>query len=206
MDESTLKPNSFKSKNELAKRKETEAIDSPVKIVSTKERSVFRKIGDILINQTDGNISDYVINQVIVPAVKNMWADALISVIELIFGTRRPRSNGTTKTNYTVYSNPNNKPAQSSLQEPERYTFVAAKQDFKEVIFDERWQAEDVVDKMTSAIMEYGTTSIADYYELVGLPINFTDYKYGWTNLANAAIERVGGGYLLKLPPTVKLD
>ena len=205
MDERLLKPNSFKSKNELANRNE-EPVDISAKVVRTKERSVWRRLGDILINQNEESISDYVINKVIIPSVKNMWADALISIIELVFGTRRPVSGGASRTNYTVYSNQNNKPAQSSIQEPERYAVASSKQDFKEVIFDERWQAEDIVDKMTSAIMEYGTVSVADYYELVGLPINFTDYKYGWTNLANAAIERVGGGYLLKMPPTIKLD
>lgn len=205
MDESSLKPNSFKSKNELANRKD-DVVDSPVKIVNTKERSVFRRLGDILINQNEESITDYVINQVIVPSVKNMWADALISVIEFIFGTRRPRSSNGSKTNYTVFSNSSNKPVQSSLQEPERYSVATSRQDFKEVIFEERWQAEDAIDKMTTAIMEYGTVSVADYYDIVGIPSNFTDNKYGWTNLANAHIERVGGGYLLKLPPTVKLD
>lgn len=205
MDESSLKPNSFKYKKELAERND-DILDSPTKVVKTKERSFLRRIGDILINPNEGNISDYVINEVIIPSVKNMWADALISVIEFIFGTRRPRSSSGSKTNYTVFSNSNSKPAQSSLQEPERYSVATSRQDFKEIIFEERWQAEDAVDKMTTAIMEYGTVSVADYYDIVGLPSNFTDNKYGWTNLANAHIERVGGGYLLKLPPTIKLD
>mgnify|MGYP006988990953 CR=1 FL=1 len=38
MDESSLKPNSFKSKIELAKHKD-DAIEVPVKIVKTKERN-----------------------------------------------------------------------------------------------------------------------------------------------------------------------
>lgn len=177
------------------------------KIVQTKKRSVLRQIGDILINQNDESVMDYVVNTVLIPSVKNMWADALISVIELVFGTRRPRQNGTTKTNYTAYSSSSAKPAQVPMvQEPAKNTWATAKNSFEEVIFENRWEAEEVLDNMVAAIMEYGSVSIADYYEQVNMPSNFTDNKYGWTNLANAAIERVGGGYLLKLPPTVKLD
>lgn len=175
-------------------------------IVQTKKRSFLRQMGDILINQNDENIADYIFNNVIIPSVKNMWADALISVIELVFGTRRPRQNGTTKTNYTAYSSSSTKQIQTSAQEPAKNTWVAVKSSFEEVIFENRWEAEEVLDNLVAAIMEYGSVSIADYYEQVSLPSNFTDNKYGWTNLANAAIERVGGGYLLKLPPTVKLD
>ena len=205
MDESSLKPNSFKYKKELAERND-DILDSPTKVVKTKERSFLRRIGDILINQNEESLTDYVVNKVIVPSVKNMWADALISMIEFIFGTRRPVSGSGSKTNYTVFSNPASKPVQSSLQEPERYSIASSRQDFKEVIFEERWQAEDTIDKMVTAIMEYGTVSVADYYDIVGVASNFTDNKYGWTNLSNAHIERVGGGYLLKLPPTIKLD
>lgn len=205
MDESSLKPNSFKSKNPIQEKEDDHIIDSPTKVVQTKKRSVLRQIGDILVNQNNESIADYVVNNVLIPSVKNMWADALISIIELIFGTRRPISGSSTKTNYTKFSSGSAKPAQSSIQEPERYA-VTKKQDFEEVIFENRWEAEDVLDNLISAIMEYGSVNIADYYELINMPSNFTDNKYGWTNLANAAIERVGGGYLLKLPPTVKLD
>ena len=49
--------------------------------------------------------------------------------------------------------------------------------------------------------------TVADLYDLVGLNHNFTDNKYGWTNLRNAQPVRDRDGYyILKLPRAVPID
>ena len=52
----------------------------------------------------------------------------------------------------------------------------------------------------------YGTVSVADLYDLVGISGNYTDNKYGWTNIRNAEPIRVRDGYMLKLPKALPLN
>ena len=59
---------------------------------------------------------------------------------------------------------------------------------------------------MDELLETYGIVSVADLYELVGIIGNYTDNKYGWTNLRNAEPIRVNGGYLLKLPKVCPID
>ena len=59
---------------------------------------------------------------------------------------------------------------------------------------------------MDELIDTYGSVSVADMYDLVGMSCNYTDNKYGWTNLRNAEPVRVRDGYLLKMPKATPID
>ena len=60
---------------------------------------------------------------------------------------------------------------------------------------------------MEEIIATYGLVSVADFYELVGVPSNYTDNNYGWSNLRNAYVDRLrDGGYIIKLPRAFQLD
>ena len=52
----------------------------------------------------------------------------------------------------------------------------------------------------------FGEVTVADLYDLVGISSDYTDRKYGWTDLATAKPIRVRGGYLLDLPRAKLLD
>ena len=59
---------------------------------------------------------------------------------------------------------------------------------------------------MDELIDTYGNVSVADLYDLVGKSSEYTDNKYGWTNLRNAEPVRVRDGYMLKLPKPGPID
>jgi hypothetical protein len=77
---------------------------------------------------------------------------------------------------------------------------------FDEIVLDKRVEAEEVLDRMDAWIDKYDSVSVADFYEMCGVSSNYTDNKYGWTDLRGAAIQHVRGGYLIKLPPPEPLD
>ena len=52
----------------------------------------------------------------------------------------------------------------------------------------------------------YGLVRVADLKDLVGISDNYTDNKYGWTNIRNAEIVRVRDGYMIKMPKAVPID
>ena len=78
--------------------------------------------------------------------------------------------------------------------------------DFDEVILDSRVEAEEVIDKLYEVVSRYGSATVMDLYELVGLPSSHTDNKWGWTSLRGAGVSRAHGGYLLDLPEPQPLD
>lgn len=47
--------------------------------------------------------------------------------------------------------------------------------------FETRSDAETVLDELNDIANEYGSASLADYYELAGVTSVFADTKYGWT-------------------------
>lgn len=60
---------------------------------------------------------------------------------------------------------------------------------------------------MDELIDMYGVVSVADLYDLVGITGNYTDNKYGWTNIRNAEpVRAMGGGYMLKLPKALPIN
>lgn len=78
--------------------------------------------------------------------------------------------------------------------------------DFDEIILATRVEAEEVVDRLFDLVGRYESASVSDLYSLVGISGNFTDEKWGWTDLRGAGVERVRNGYLLDLPRPEPLD
>ena len=72
--------------------------------------------------------------------------------------------------------------------------------DYDDVILESRGDAEEVLNQLNDLIDVYRIASVADLYDLVGVTPNYTDFKYGWTNLANAEVVRTRDGYKIKLP------
>ena len=78
--------------------------------------------------------------------------------------------------------------------------------DFNEIILGTRVEAEEVIDRLFDLLSKYDNASVADLYELVGITANFTDEKWGWTDLRGASVAKVRNGYLLDLPRPEPLD
>ena len=59
---------------------------------------------------------------------------------------------------------------------------------------------------MDEMISVYGIVSVADLYDLIGVTGNYTDNKYGWTDIRSASVVRVRDGYIVKMPKAMPLD
>ena len=78
--------------------------------------------------------------------------------------------------------------------------------EYDDIILDNRGEAEDVLSRMDELIDTYGVVSVADFYDLVGITGNYTDNKYGWSDIRNASVVRVREGYMIKLPKALPLN
>lgn len=151
----------------------------------------------------------YVVFGVLIPAAKDAIVDAGSSGIErLVFGESRRKKNPPPSgpTGYVSY----NRYAMGTrnTQPPSRIMSNRARSqhDFDEIVLSSRPEAEEVIDRLFDLTSRYGSASVADLYELVGLSSNHTDHKWGWEDVRGSGVARVRDGYLLDLPEPKPLD
>ena len=58
---------------------------------------------------------------------------------------------------------------------------------------------------MEELLDRFDAVSVADLFDMAGISCNYTDNKYGWTNLDSARVERVRDGYIIRLPRATTL-
>ncbi len=173
--------------------------------VTVKQKSGLEKITDSFITENSGNVKSYILMDVLVPAMKKAVYDIAtngISTLLECFGfsqygdTRQSRSVESSSYSYgNCYRNQNR--TQSNTRGGYSYNDIS---------LENRSEAEDVLNQLDELIATYGSASVADLYNLVGVTGNYTDNKYGWTNIRTASVVRTRDGYLLKLPRALPLD
>ena len=187
---------------EIVERKKLE----PIAKGKTKKKSEVKKFADVFIAEDVTSVKEYVINDVLIPAAKKAISDIITNGIDMIlYGEARGRDrrgNGS-KVSYTKYYD---RERDRDYDRSRSRTTRRSVYDYDDIILDTRGEAEEVLNRMDDLIDTYDIVSVADLYDLVGIQGNYTDNKYGWTNLRNATVQRVRDGYLLKLPKALPLD
>lgn len=153
-------------------------------------------------------VGQFVTFEVLLPAVKDTIVEVATQGIERLFygevrssNKRGPRYNSSNYTNYTNYSRyqtqSDRRPQRERLNQRARATH-----DTDQIILKTRVEAQEVIDRLFDLIAKYDSATVADLYDLVGVPGDYTDDKYGWTDLRGAGATRLsrGNGYLLDLP------
>ena len=198
------KANSHRVKEEQ-KNKEVEKKNiQPVAKAKTKKKSEVKKFADVFIAEDITSVKDYIVNDVLIPAAKKAISDIITNGIDMIlYGEakgRDRRRDGGSRVSYTKYYE------RDRDRDYDRSRTRRSVYDYDDIILDTRGEAEDVLNRMDDLIDAYGMVSVADLYDLVGISGNYTDNKYGWTNLRNAEVRRTRDGYLLKLPKALPFD
>lgn len=196
------------------RKKKTETADEPRKVnkvvkgeVIQKRKGVGHKVAETFVGDDVRSVGSYILFDVVIPAAKNMLADAASQGVErMLFGDSRSRSrvSGRTGTNPSYGSM--YRPRESRNGRREMSERSRATHDFDEIILEERGEAEEVLDQLTLLVEDYGHAKVSDLYDLVGITGNYTDDKWGWFDLRAASTSRVRQGYLLDMPKPVVLD
>lgn len=206
MSEHEYKPNTAKYREEQMKpagedtKKVSKAIQGTVKV---KKKSELAKFADVFISEDVRNVKSYIFGDVLVPAIKKAIVDIVSDGVNMIFygGTRRSDRAGS-KVSYRSYYDRRDDDRRHG-SEPRR---PKTKYNYDEIILPTRGDAEEVITQLCDLIEEYKVATVADLYDLVGLEHDYTDNKYGWTNLRNATHERVRDGYVLNLPKAIPIN
>lgn len=194
------KPNSHKSK-ELAPVSEKKVEKVVQGTVKAKKKNGIDKLKDNFISEDAVNIKTYVVMDVLIPAVKKAICDIVKNGVDMILYGESGRSNRR-PSEYVSYDR------RYSDRGGDRYRAADRARtgySYDDIILETRGEAEDVLARMDELIERYGMVSVADLYDLVGITGNYTDNKYGWTNIRNAEPVRVRDGYMLRLPKATSL-
>lgn len=174
--------------------------------VIKRKRPLFSRLGDNLKAEDSGSVGEYIILEVLLPAAKNMISDAVSQGIDrILFGSSSPRRSADTRPGYTNYNRVRPTGAYETRRDDISHR-ARARHQFDEIILATRAEAEDVLEGLRELISVYEVAKVTDLYELLNFTGEFTDERWGWTDLRNARIKAVRGGYLLDLPKTEPLD
>lgn len=192
--------NSQKSKREAAereKRKVEKVVSGPVK---QRRKNELQKVADVFISEDISNIKQYILMDVLIPSIKRAVSEIVTNGVNmLLYGEsgRTEKKSNASKISYRSYYN-----SSESGPSPRRGSVY----DYDEYVITNRGEAEDVLSTLEDMVERYGTASVADFYELLGVSCNFTDYKYGWSDLRNARVTNVRDGYVIKFPRAMPLE
>lgn len=201
------KPNSHKYKNEqmaLAageKKPEDKKIEKVVTgAVKTKKKSEARKFADVFVAEDMSSVGSFILNDVVVPAIKKLIYDAGKNALEMsLFGgpRRGDRDSHGAQVSYRQYYD------NDRFDDRPR---ARARLDFDDLTFTNRGDAERVLDEMIATVRRYGLITVADMYEMAGERPPYTSNNYGWMSLRGADVERCRDGYYLRLPKAQPID
>lgn len=162
-----------------------------------------------------GSVWGYIVTDVLVPAAKDMVSDAVYQGIErILFGDVRNRVGGSRSfrhdsgghIKYNRFA-PQQSPV-SRREDPRRPLSRQARatHDFDEIVLSTKVEADEVIEQMFELLATYDAVTVSDLYGMLGQTGNFTDERWGWTDLRGAGSTRIKGGYLLDLPRPEPLD
>lgn len=204
MDTHEYKPNSHKyrdEKKELAAPAATQRPSSRKVVRGTatiKQKTELGKLASAFIRMDIHDVIEYVVSDVVVPGVVNLVEDVIVNGSRMLLrgesgrGESRSRAD---KVSYRKYYDDRDRERDDRDRDRARSVY-----DYDRIRFSNRADAEAVLNKMQENIEEYGMVTIADLYEFADVRSEHTTYKFGWTSIGSADVERRRDGYYLKLP------
>ncbi|AVO25297.1 hypothetical protein SEA_ODESZA_57 [Gordonia Phage Odesza] len=183
--------------------------------VVRRKKPLMKRFSESFVGGDAQSVGAYIVADVLLPAAKDMVADAVSQGIEkMLFGeARAPRSRPAgnrgvggvgSHISYNRFSG-NSQTTRPGAPKPISPR-ARATHDFDEIILATRAEAEEVIDNLYSLVGDYDVATVSDLYGMVGQTGNYTDEKWGWSDLRGTSISRVKGGYLLDLPRPQFID
>jgi hypothetical protein len=78
-----------------------------------------------------------------------------------------------------------------------------------QVSFDSRKEAANVLHRLADILDQYGTVTVADFYDEAGLNDHdpyYSNSHYGWKDIGDAYVVKVRSGWSISLPDPIKLE
>ena len=168
--------------------------------VTIKKPNAFSRLMRSIFSDDEESVKTYIVQEVLIPSVKKAISDIMANGTDIIlYGeSKRNKSSGNgynPRISYSSYSN-----YYSSNQTNQNKMTPSYKEENREIIFESRGEAEDVLIQLNEIIERYHMASMSDLNDILNITGPYTDQKYGWTDLSTATTSKVREGYALRLP------
>ena len=179
-------------------------------VVKKQKKGFMRRIAGTFLEEDGKSVGNYVMYDVIIPAIKNLVGDMVVGGVEMFLGGEKKgrntrREGGRSVTSYGKFykqSDRERKYEKRTISDVGR-----SRHQFNDIVMETRGEAEEVLSLLVDLTIDYDGATVADFYDLVGVESTYTDRKYGWDDLRGVAIGRVrGGGYVINFPRTILMD
>lgn len=197
IDVSSLEPNTHKYKEEkAANREKVKPIIDRDKIVSTK-KPLGKKFAETFLTEDMGDVKTWLIKDVIIPGIQNTILDMISLAFrgETYSGGRSTNRRGRYDNNRTDYRSYSDDRKRRDRRD-DRYE-SDDRVDFRNVVVERRADAERLIDEMRRRIIDTGSVSIAELFDLIDAPSRYTDNNWGWDDERDIKIRRVSSGFLI---------
>lgn len=153
-------------------------------------------------------VGDYLVWDVLLPAAKETIADVVKKGIDVFlyggtsgYSRSNPKSKG-----HVSYEGYYSSRKESATRDRRASYNPRSTVDFREFIFDDKRDADLVLNELCEIVDVYGFAKVSDFYDLVGeTERNFTMAGYGWEALGTASVVRVRDGWVIDLPRPVSI-
>lgn len=202
LPDNSRKTNTSRVQSEPANKVEKRAEKVVHGKVKTKTNNA-RKLTDIFISEDAANVKNYIIMDVIVPSIKKAVYDLIVGTLDMSLygghghGGKRPTAD---KISFRDYNGVSRRDERSYGA-----TRTATGYSYDDIVVETRGEAESVLARMDEIMETYEQVRVADLYDLVGITGDYTDNKYGWTNIRNARVVRTRDGYKIEMPRAIAL-
>lgn len=211
--ESDFPSNRHKERVRNEKPEEKKVVKIVQSEVQRRKKPLGKRFAETFVGGDAKSVWGFVTLDVLIPAAKDMFADAVSQGVErMIFGEARSTGRRTGRRPHDSYISYNRYSGGGSRRESPRdprhniSRRARASHDFDEIILATRVEAEEVIDRLFDLVSKYESATVADLYDLVGISGSYTDDKWGWLDLRGGGVTRVRNGYLLDLPKPEPLE
>lgn len=197
------KSNSHRSKEQAHEPMEDKKIEKVVTgtVKQRKKTGLSRAASTFMPGDVD-SVKSYILMDVLVPSIKRAISDIVCNGINMLLGEPTRGKGGNSigaKVSYRqYYRDPDERRDYAKPRAQAQYSY-------DDIIFDNRGDAEEVLYRMEELLERFEVVSVADLFDMAGISCNYTDNKYGWTDLRSAHVERVRDGYIINLPRATSL-
>lgn len=176
--------------------------------VVRRKKTLGRRLKETFFGGDSSSVFGYLGKEVLLPALQNLITDFVTQGIEkAVYGeVRHHRPTGyrggyrqpTTHISYdrpTSAVRPSQPPPARRPPNNQPVSFQVG-----EVILESKVAAQLVAEKLYETLEEYNCVTVSNLNELLGETSQYTDHKWGWTDLDGLEIKHIREGYLLMLP------
>lgn len=190
--------------NEEVKMKKI--VDKPPVV---KKKGFGTKFKEVFFANSADNIGNYILHDIVIPVAKSTVADIITNAVDMALwedgGSSRRRTSKSSPNEVVSYSSYYTG-GKSAMNKPRSST---RKMTSEIIWFEDRREAINVRNELIDSVKRYSSLSVANFHEMLDIPTNSSEYKFGWTYLDenNCQVMRASkGGYELILPDAEYLD